>query len=173
MLEELDRNISIISESAARTLNRRRFLTGMLKGLVSATAALTLGIWMDVKSAFAIDFSKCQTCNNNCTCNWIPNSSNANCPKKGGCPSTGCPSGCSHCTGSDSCGGWCIYSDGAWCACNCLGRCGNGYRVCIDCKCSSCSGYLCTCLSTIICANCCTHKEVEEEMRRIAALAAA
>lgn len=168
-LNEFDKRVSILAESAARRLSRRRVVLGMMKGVFAAVAATTLGAFVNIGRAFAIDFSNCQTCNKNCTCHWIPNSGNANCPSKGGCPPTGCPSGCSPCTGSDSCGGWCIYSDGAWCACNCLGVCGNGYRVCIDCKCSSCSGYLCTCLSQVICPNCCRTEDIEEEMRRVAA----
>lgn len=168
MLEKLDNQINIFAEAVARNLSRRCFLSSAVKATVAATAALTLGIFSEVKSAFAIDWS---TCNPQCNCNWAGGSGNANCPQRGGCPNTGCPSGCSVCTSSSGCGTICNYSDGAWCACNGLGRCGNGYKLCLDCKCNGCS-YICTCRSGIICGNCCTHKDVEEEMRRLATVAA-
>lgn len=168
MLEKLDNQISIFAETVARNLSRRCFLSSAVKAAVAATAALTLGIFSEVKSAFAIDWT---TCKSGCPCNWAGGSGNANCPNVGGCPSTGCPSGCSVCTTSSGCGSICDYSDGAWCSCNGLGTCGNGYKLCLDCKCNGCS-YICTCRSTCICCNCCTHKDVEDEMRRLAGVAA-
>jgi hypothetical protein len=160
MIEDLDRTVNILSESAARTLTRRRVLRTAVKGLVAATAGLALTLGPDLREAFA------QTC----TCNWIGGSSNADCPKVGYCSDDSCPSGCSLCTSG---GGCCEYPSGSWVSCTGLGRCGAGYRLCIDCKCSTCSGYLCTCLTDFYCCNCCTPSEVEAEMQRIAARRAA
>ncbi len=176
MLEEIDENISILMESTARVLKRRRFLGGMIKGVAAATAGLTLGTFWDIRSAFATRCPPkgCSGCQTSCDCCYIGGDYEANCRHwSHACPFTGCPSGCSVCTGTDSCGGLCIYSNGSWCACNCLGICHNGYQICTDCKCNSCTGYLCTCRSGCICCSCCNPKDVEAEMRRIAALSAA
>ena len=166
MFEKLDNTISILTESAVRAISRRCLIASAVKGVVAATAALTLGIFTEAKSALAIDWT---TCNSSCTCHWAGGSGNANCPQRGGCPNYGCPSGCSVCTTSSGCGSICNYSDGAWCACNHLGTCGNGYKLCVDCRCNGCS-YICTCRSACYCCSCCTTKDVEEEMRRLAAL---
>ena len=53
MLEELDKKISILSESAVRRLGRRKVLVNTLKGLVSTASALALGQLLDLKAAFA------------------------------------------------------------------------------------------------------------------------
>lgn len=186
MLEELDQNISILMESTARVLKRRRFLGGMMKGVVAATAGLALGTFENIRSAFATTCPPkgCSGCQTSCDCCYIGGDTNANCPKySNACTFSGCPMNCSACTSTDSCGGLCIYSNGSWCACNCLGKCGNGWKICTDCKCScsnNCNGkcngvsyYLCTCMSGIICSNCCNPKDVEAEMRRIAAVLSA
>src|SRR5258706_13867587 len=104
MLEELDKKISILSESAVRTLSRRKVLVNTLKGLVITASALTLGQEVDLKAAFALG----------CTCDdgWTNGSPCSGCPS-----SAGCPSGWSICTTSQSCGGWCNYSNGQWVSC--------------------------------------------------------
>lgn len=164
MLEDLDKNISLLTESVARSLGRRRLLVNTAKGLFATAASLTLGQLTNLKDAFAVT----------CTCNWACNSDgkNTNCAKQGGCPRTGCPSNCSICTTSSGCGTVCNYSGGYWVSCSGLCTCGGGYRLCTDCKChNSCScPNVCTCLSQIFCCNCCKKSDVEAEMRRIAAL---
>jgi hypothetical protein len=135
-------------------------LTNSVKGVAIALAGATLGTFINFKDAFAAG----------CYCNWYGGVSNANCPKKGGCPPNGCPSNCSPCTSSDVCNNgvnYCNYPNGHWTSCSGLGTCGNGYRICLDCKCPNCS-YVCTCLSTCICCSCCTPLDVENEMRRLA-----
>ncbi len=159
MLEKLDEHISELSESIARTMNRRQLLTRTVKGVFATAAGLTLAQFTNLKSAFAIT----------CTCMWAGGSGNANCPHTSGCPggiNPPCPSGCVTCTTSSGCGTICNYPGGSWVSCSGFGPCGMGY------KCHSSCSYpnVCTCLSPIICYNCCTRKAVEEEMRRIGAV---
>jgi hypothetical protein len=165
MFEEFDKQTSIVVESLARLITRRRVVTNSLKGVAAVVAGASLGTFIDFRDAFAAG----------CTCNWYNGSGNANCPSHPGCNSSGsasCPSGCSPCTSSDVCrdsqGYYCNYSSGSWTSCTGQGSCGNGYRICIDCKCPNCS-YVCTCLSNCICCNCCKEADVENEMRRLAA----
>lgn len=166
MFEDFDRQVSIFSESVARSISRRKVLTTSIKGVVVTIAGATIGTFVDLKDVFAAG----------CTCNWYDGSGNANCPKHPGCNPTGaagCPSGCSTCTSSDYCldskGYYCNYSSGSWISCTGQGTCGNGHKICIDCKCPNCS-YVCTCLSNCICCNCCSAQDVEMEMRRLAAI---
>ncbi len=152
MLEELDKHLSIFSESFARRLNRRKALANTAKGLFATVAGITLGQLTNITNAFA---DSCTCTGNICTCT----------------PTNQCPSGCTTCTSSSGCS-YCPWPNGAWVSCSGFGICGNGYRVCIDCKCGSgtCSqSTFCTCLSGIICGNCCNSKDVEAEMRRLAA----
>ena len=166
MFEEFDKRISILSESLARSLSRRRMVTISVKGAAATLAGATLGIFTQVHDAFAIT----------CTCNWYDGSGNANCPNHSGCNTPGygvCPPGCSPCTNVDYCydtdsGYYCNYPNASWTSCTGLGTCGNGHKICVDCKCPNCS-YVCTCLSNCICCNCCTPMDVEAEMRRLAA----
>jgi hypothetical protein len=92
MLQELDNHISILSESVARGLSRRRFFSWVAKGVVAISAGLALGTLADLKNAFA----SCDSVGN-CTCHWAGGSGNANCPRVGGCPTGAggvyCPSG--------------------------------------------------------------------------------
>lgn len=145
-----DKQISIWAESIARLMQRRKFLAQGLKGVGAAAAAIAIGSFAGVRHAFA------QTC----TCDWA---------FSGQCTGSGpyeddCPSGCTICTSSDNCSGWCNWSSGAWVSCNGFGSCGNGYRMCIDCKCPNCSD-VCTVLTGIICGNCCTKQQLEESLR--------
>lgn len=158
--DELDKRTSLLTESVARAISRRRMLLKAAKGTVTAIAGVALGQLIGVRNAFAA-----------CGCNWYGGAGNANCPDVGGCPATGCPAGCSLCTSSDVCrnsqGYYCNYAGGSWVACTGQGTCGNGHRTCTDCKCPNCS-YVCTCLSVCICCNCCTPQDVEAEMQRLA-----
>jgi hypothetical protein len=165
MPNDLDRQISIWSESVVRAISRRRFVNKAVKSTFAILAGLAAGTWVGVKDAFAVT----------CTCDWYDGSSNANCPKHPGCnssPPSSCPSGCSLCTSSDYCldskGYYCNYSGGYWISCTGLGQ-GGGFKYCLDCKCPNCS-YVCTCLSECICCNCSKPAQVEAEMHRLQAL---
>ncbi len=157
-LDDLDKHISIVTESVARALSRRTVLARATKGLVATIAGVTLGELMNVREAFAVS----------CNCHPANGTYCSNCPN-----GVGCPSGCSACTGTDYCGGWCTWDHGWWLSCSGLGSCGNGYRICTDCKCPNCGSNntsVCTCLSAIICQNCCTREQVAAEARRLAAM---
>lgn len=163
MLEDVDQTVFTMSESVARTFGRRKFIIKTIKGVFATAAGLSLGQFIDIKDALAIT----------CTCTWLGGASNANCPSKGGCNNGLCPSGCSNCVTSDHCFkngiDQCPYGTATWVSCSGLGTCGNGYRICRDCKCNTCSGYTCTCLSACNCCSCCRPEDVEAEMRRMAA----
>ncbi len=154
MLDELDEHLSMLSESFARRLNRRKAFTNTAKGLFATAAGITLAQLTNITKAFAVS---CTCTGNLCTC--------------GGTAGNQCPSGCTTCTKSSGCS-YCPHSSGSWVSCTGLGNCGAGYKVCIDCKCGSgsCSqSTFCTCLSSCICCSCCNKQDVEAEMRRLAA----
>ena len=165
MLEDFDKNVSTLSESLARVIDRRKMLGTTVKGLSAVVVAAALGQFTNLGRAFA----------NNCYCEcddcW---STGQPCGNIGfTCPvdlSAKCPSSCSICIAYD-CGGWCDYNNGSWIAYECynLGSCQKGYKLCTDCKCPDCN-HKCTCLSTCICCSCCTVQDVRAEMRRIDAL---
>ena len=161
MLEDFDKNVSILAESLARKLNRRKMVSTTVKGVFTAIAAATIGQVINVRQAFAA------TCT--CDSNWTTGSPCDNigypCPH----PGPGCPSNCKAC-GNNDCGGWCKYSTNGWVSCSGLGNCGNGYRMCVDCKCAGTCSKKCTCLSDCICCGCCTPDDVRTEMQRLAAL---
>jgi hypothetical protein len=166
MFDEFDKQVSILSESIVRSLSRRRMLGTAVKGTIVTLAGASLGIFTGLRNAFAAG----------CTCNWYGGGSNANCPSWPNACNIGgvvCPSGCSPCTSSDVCKeshspfSYCNYPNASWTSCTGLGTCGNGYKICVDCKCPNCS-YVCTCLSVCYCCNCCNPKDVEIEMRRLA-----
>ncbi len=158
MLEDFDNNLSILTESMARALNRRKFFTGAIKGVIATVAGVAGGTLVNVREAFAIT----------CTCSWANN--HVNCSEHGGCTNNGwdCPSGCSLCTTSSGCGTICKYQNGLWTSCTGLGPCGTGFRICTDCNCNGCS-YICTCLSSCACCSPCCHSptDVAAEMRRL------
>lgn len=160
MLEDFDKRVSVLSESLARVFNRRKVASNTVKGLFATIAAATLGQFIGVGKASASCTCTCDDCwTTGHSCNYYGYP----------CPSHYCPSGCTTCTSSDWCGGWCDYSTGKWVSCSGLGVCGQGYRVCRDCKCPNCS-LKCTCLSAITCYYCCTPADVKAEAERIAAL---
>lgn len=163
MFDEFDKQVSILSEAIVRSMSRRRMLGTTVKGTIITLAGASLGVFTGLRDAFAAG----------CSCNWYNGSGNANCPSwPNPCNGGGviCPSGCSPCTSSDVCrdsqGYYCNYPSASWTSCTGQGRCGNGYKICVDCKCPNCS-YVCTCLSNCICCNCCRPEDVEIEMRRL------
>lgn len=151
-----DEKVSVWSESAARWIGRRKFVSTTVKGVFGIVGGVAIGNFTAIKKAFATT----------CTCNFARGNECS-----GSLVEYHCPSGCSTCTSSDYCGGYCDYSNGQWVSCSGLGQCGYGYRVCIDCKCPGCSN-LCTLLSGIICSGCCSPRQVEEEMRQLHLLVA-
>ncbi len=162
MLENFDKDISVLTESLARSLGRRKMIGTTVRGLTAAIVAATLGQFTNIGQAFAQE-CKCQC--DECWTNGQP------CQF---CPTTGCPSNCQVCTSSSGCI-FCGYASGHWVAYQCtgLGTCHNGYKICTDCKCKNSHGqydcnYTCTCLSACICCNCCTPQDVKAEMERLA-----
>jgi hypothetical protein len=160
MLEEFDKHVSILSESLARMLTRRKMAGTTVKGLFTTVAAATLGQLPNLGEVHASCHCTCDDC-------WT---TGYPCDHIGyPCPPHYCPSGCVTCYIGD-CGGWCTYTSGTWVSCSGLGKCGRGYRICRDCKCPHCS-HKCSCLSAIVCENCCTAQDVRSEMARLAAMA--
>ncbi len=159
MLEDFDKDISTLTESVVRRLSRRKIFSATVKGLSAAAIAATLGQISTVRQAFAVALDQC-TCE--CDFCWTTGSPCSNCPSSG----VSCPTGCTTCVSPD-CGGWCNYSSGQWVAYQCTGLGeGNGYKMCIDCKCPDCNNK-CTCLSGCICCNCVTPEDVKAEMKRL------
>jgi len=152
MLDKADNVVGQLSESVARRMTRRSLIFTGTKGAVAAMAGVTLGVFLSPTGALA----------SNPGCTWIGGSGNANCPSVGGsCPSHGgCKSGCTPCTSSDWCSGWCNYGGASWDVGSC-GTCGGWYQ-CTDCKCTTCSN-ICTCESLCICSGCCSPKQVLAE----------
>jgi hypothetical protein len=143
-LRPTDKAIGESLEDTARVLSRRSAVLGVLKVLIGSAAGISAGTLVGATKAFAVT----------CTCHYIHGNI------CGGTTTSACPSGCSICTSSDYCSGWCIYSGGCWTSCTGLGTCGNGSRICCDCKCPNCSS-MCTSLSDCICCGCCTPEEVK------------
>ena len=155
MLSDLDRQLSLLAESVARRLNRRRFFVSAAKGVVATVAALTLGQVTGIKRAFA-NLGCCDGTDCGTTYGFA-------------CPNTiypGCPSECTICTSADRCLRGCPHPSGYW-TCNGLGTCQNGWTYCTDCKCPRCD-QTCTCASLCHCCNCCTPQDVAAEMKRLA-----
>lgn len=156
MFEDFDKRVSVLSESFARMLSRRRVAGMTVKGLFATVAGATLG-QVTGGAANASCYCTCDDCwtvGHHCDHIGFP------------CPPHNCPTGCVTCHSGD-CGGWCNWQSGKWVACSGLGKCGKGYRYCRDCKCPHCS-HKCTCRSAITCENCCTAQDVRNEMERLA-----
>lgn len=152
---KVDEKLSVLSEGLARKVSRRRFLARGVTGVGATIAATTLMEFEGMPAARAS------------TCGCSP-------PRGvfcGGCQnanSVTCPAGCSVCT-RGQCSG-CIYTSGYWVGCSGQGTCGNGYNVCYDCKCGSCSG-TCGCGSNCRCCGCCSPAELWKEQARYEELA--
>jgi hypothetical protein len=157
MLEDFDKQVSILSETFARLLSRRKMLGTAVKGVFATVAAATHGQFANVGEAFAFI----------CTCNddWRHGRPCLYCRDYG----YRCPWDCIVCTNRDWCGGWCNWYHGRWIACHHLGVCGHGYRICTDCMCGDCD-YRCTCLSDCFCCYCCTAGDIRAERERLASL---
>ncbi len=140
MFEEFDKQVSILSESFARKFNRRKMMSGTIKGVFATVAAASIGQLTNLGQAFA----------QSCTCDegWTQGHP---CNYWGyPCPSNGCPSGMKVCY-KPNCGGWCDYTSGHWVSCSGLGASHKGYKLCWDCTnvrnpCKP----KCSCLSTCI-----------------------
>jgi hypothetical protein len=164
MMEErstrTDRRIGQWLEDASRRLGRRKVLTNGLKGVAAAVAAVTVGTWPGRAVAHP----------GHPYCHYPGHGHCSNLGKS--CPlNGGCPSGCYVCTTSSGCGG-CIYSSGYWATSSHCGICGEGFKLCYDCRCTGCSR-TCGCASKCLCSGCCRREDVEREMERAMAEAAA
>jgi hypothetical protein len=163
-LKDADRKVNHLTEDFARRLNRRQLVFKGVKGLAAAAAALSVGSLAGVRNAFAMP-----TCN--CTCT-PPQGGNCvgtcNACGYGSCPANGCPSGCYKCRNGDCSS--CPYDSASWVCCYGCGTCGNGYRLCYDCRCPTGSGKGCSrkcgCKSVCIGGGGCGPAEVEAEMAR-------
>ena len=153
--KKLDDRIGRGTEKAGRILNRRTALrTVVLTGAATA-GAVALG----VRPAFASI-----TCPD--ACGPSPLCSH-------GCPDVGCPAGHTLCKHPPyDCGGYCVWSTGTWVHCTGYGKCGQGFKLCQDCKPNN-SCNICICISGVICRDCCTPRDVRAEQHRIQEILAA
>lgn len=134
-----DAHMSHFAEDLNRKLGRREALGRMIRGAATIAAAISIGDLGVARGAFA------STSAVTCGCAYPGCGHCTTCEGKQ-CPDKGCPTGCTKCLFSDSCGG-CIYGDGSWnCCTNCCGATGTGYSLCYDCKCPGC-GHTCGCRS--------------------------
>lgn len=123
-IDEIDRQLNLLAETAARKVSRRQAMSRMFRGVVGATAALSVG-----KLAFGSDEAQAGTC---CTymcgqhCNAI---SSSKCPQRWGCY---CPSGFAKCRSSDCRD--CPYVVACWASTNPACGCNGRRRFCTDCK---------------------------------------
>ena len=77
MLEDFDKNVSILMESFARTLGRRKMVGTTVKGVFATVAAATLGQFTGLGQALASCTCTCDDCwTNGVPCNNI----GYNCP---------------------------------------------------------------------------------------------
>ena len=163
MLHRLDEQVSVVSEEFARRLSRRQLILRSAKGVVTGIAAISVGSLAGMKNAFAAENVTGKGC-----CYITPGvqygcktsvQGGTDCQGHGlgTCPSTGCPSGCQRCY-TNTCPGICGYTsselNGCWVGLSGYCTCGEGYRLCCDCQCTSCSR-TCTCLSAVLCCGCC------------------
>ena len=138
------------AEVMADALSRRKVLARAVRGTAVLASGVVAGNLVSPTRAFAL------------TCDCSPPRT-LYCASIGKtCPSNGCPSGCYVCTTASGCTP-CIYSNGSWVACTGFGTCGNGYKVCYDCRCVTCSS-TCGCLSAVLCAGCCSPAEMKASM---------
>jgi hypothetical protein len=159
LLSTLDTDLSLLSESAARKLNRREVMTHSLKGVVATVAGISVGALIRPSDALADD----------CQCGWPGGPPGQTCGSIGyTCPSWGCPSGCQTCIQGDcdDCG----YPSGWWTSCSC-GLCNIGFRACFDCVCTGCGYGECGCLSGCQCFSCCNRAELVAKLQELTQLA--
>ena len=161
MLHLLDQQVSVVSEEFARRLSRRQVFLRTAKGMVAGMAAISVGSLTGFKNAFAatnISGPGCCYINPGGACS----KTGTDCKGHGfgTCPAHGCPSGCTICY-SDQCSvcGYTAAQNGCWVGYFGYGDCGEGFKLCCDCKCTTCSR-ACTCLSDIVCLGCCGPEDV-------------
>lgn len=151
----IDTRVGKATEKAARLVSRRAALrTAILTGAATA-GAIALG----QRPAFAT--VRCpDRCGPSPLCSY-------------GCPTLGCPPHHSLCKHPPvSCGGLCVWATGTWVHCTGYGKCGQGFKLCQDCKPThSCN--ICICISGVLCRDCCTVTDVRAERERIGDVIAA
>lgn len=153
--DKLDDAIGGLAERVSRRLTRRAALKSAIVGSAAGIAAIALG---QQPAMAALD------CGPTVNCGYYGKT----------CPFAGCPSGYSLCK-YPSCNypnqNWqgynCEYSSGYWVAGSGYGNCHNGYYLCYDCVGSGGCYDWCTCLSGLICGQCCTPSELKEEQKRL------
>lgn len=158
-----DATIAQWTDGAVRRLGRRRLLFTGMKYAAAAVAGVAIAD-LPARKAAAADF----------VCHppgvgWC-SAYGYSCPSGGGCPSPGCLV----CTSSSGCGtNSCPHSSGYWFTdTGTCGICHQGFKLCYDCKCTSCSS-LCGCMSGCLCSGCCSPADVKQEIARVRAEAAA
>lgn len=151
VLGESDRAISVLSEAAARKLNRRESLFRIARGSAGGLAALSVGGLARATSAFA-------ACGGSCGPSSSCLSYGISCPSGGGCAA-----GHDVCN-SSRCGANCPWSNGQWVACTGCHDSGS-YKVCTDCfiQDGTCSPH-CNCLSGCLCSGCDTAAQMQADM---------
>ena len=148
--EQFDARVGELAERVVRRVSRRDALRNTLIGGATGIAALAVGERPALAEACVCGPTK--RCND--------------------CPDRGCPKTHHLCKGSftSDCfnrqGYRCEWPQGTWIACMGLGK-GYGYKVCYDCIGKGGCHWWCTCLSTCICCNCRTGKDVKAEQHRI------
>ncbi len=148
--ERFDDGVGDLAERVSRRLSRRAAMRTVFVGGAAGLAALTLG--ENPASATTFDCGRTPRCS--------------------GCAGN-CPSGYSLCKGSSTgnCfnkeGFRCEWPSGSWVAASGFGKCNEGFYLCYDCIGPGGCYDWCTCLSNLICGNCCTPEELREEQKRI------
>lgn len=153
--DKLDARVASVAERVVRRITRRDALQrGVLGGAVGL-------------AAFAIGERPAMAATCDCGPTYRCDHWGNGCPPNG-CPTDGfvlCKNDGSYCScrggGKNSQGYCCEYSSGYWVACSGLCK-GHGYKLCYDCKRSSCY-YWCTCLSETLCCGCTTPEDARRE----------
>lgn len=147
----IDDRIGAGAEKAGRFVSRRAALrTAILTG-ATAIGSLALG------KAPAFAAVRCpESCGPSPLCSQH-------------CPPLGCPAHHSLCKvrgGKNPCPGLCVWPNGTWVHCVGYGNCGEGFKLCQDCKPSG-SCNICICISAVLCRQCCTPQDVRNERQWI------
>jgi hypothetical protein len=161
-IDQADATVSDLTEGLARRLSRRQVVFKVVRGAALGFAAASTAGFAGVRTALAA--AAASGCN-------FPGCGSCSCLGKT-CPSNGCPSGCYTCTPTSGGCANCGWSDANWVCCTgCAGgTC--GYRLCWDCRCTSCSR-TCGCRSTCRCTGCCSLQDIEAALAREGELAGA
>jgi hypothetical protein len=152
---QLDERMTNASMSVARQLDRRQLLKRALGGSAIVAAGLAIGSLSGTRDAFASTSCQCG--------NWIGGEPGS--PRCANCPTDACPSGYHVCKRGSGCStSLCDWASGSWVACDGFGTCGNGFRVCYDCRPNSNTCSICTCMSACKLCNACSAEEVRDAM---------